>query len=86
MQANFRQFYLCRMPLAATQVNLHATGGHSGAICMQLVSSCMHFLPALAARTMQSRQFFESTLLEQLFELKNEDAIKKFENLGDTSP
>jgi hypothetical protein len=46
----------------------------------------MHFLPALAARTIQSRQFFESTLLEQLFELKNEDAIKKSENLGDTSP
>jgi hypothetical protein len=46
----------------------------------------MHFLPALAARTMQSRYFFESTLLEQLFELKNEGAIKKSENLGDTSP
>ncbi len=32
----------------------------------------------------QSRQFFASTLQEQLFELKNEDAIKKSENLRDT--
>jgi hypothetical protein len=29
----------------------------------------------LAARTVQSRQFFESTLPEQLFELKNEETI-----------
>jgi hypothetical protein len=29
----------------------------------------------LAASCMQSRQFFASTLREQLFELKNEDAI-----------
>jgi hypothetical protein len=28
---------------------------------------------------MQSRQFFPSTLPEQLFKLKNEDAIKKYE-------
>jgi hypothetical protein len=32
---------------------------------------------------MQSRQFFASTLREQLFELKNEDAIKKSENQRD---
>jgi hypothetical protein len=53
--------------------NLHATGGHSGTIYMRL-----------AASRMQSRQFFASTLREQLFELKNEDAIKKSENLRDT--
>jgi hypothetical protein len=31
----------------------------------------------LAASTVQSRQFFESTLPEELFELKNEETIKK---------
>jgi hypothetical protein len=31
----------------------------------------------------QSRQFYASTLPEQLFELKIEDAIKKSENLWD---
>jgi hypothetical protein len=31
----------------------------------------------LAASTVQSRQFFESTLPGQLFELKNEETIKK---------
>jgi hypothetical protein len=51
--------------------NLHATGGHP--IYMRL-----------AASRMQSRQFFASTLREQLFELKNEEAIKKSENLRDT--
>ncbi len=30
--------------------------------------------------------FFASTLREQLFELKNEEAIKKSENLSDTCP
>jgi hypothetical protein len=44
----------------------------------------MQKLHALAASCMQSRQFFESTLGEKLFELKNEDAIKKSENLRDT--
>jgi hypothetical protein len=34
----------------------------------------------------QSRQFFASTLQEKLFEFKNEDAIKKLENLPDTLP
>jgi hypothetical protein len=41
-------------------------------------------LHALAASCVQSRQFFASTLREQLFELKNEDSIKKSENLRDT--
>ncbi len=36
----------------------------------------MQTLHALAASCMQSRQFFASMLQEQLFELKNEDAIK----------
>jgi hypothetical protein len=57
--------------------NLYATGGHSGTIYMQT-------LHALAASCVQSRQFFASTLREQLLELKNEDAIKKSENLRDT--
>jgi hypothetical protein len=55
---------------------LLATGGHAGTICMQLAAtreqflaaSSMRFLNALAARTVQSPQFFESTLPEQLFE------------------
>jgi hypothetical protein len=76
---------------------LHATGGQVGTICMRLhdghldticlrlAASRMHFLHPLAASTLQSRQFFESTLPEQLFELKNEGAIKKSGNLPDTS-
>jgi hypothetical protein len=51
---------------------------------MRLAASCMQILHALAASCMQSRQFFPSTLPEQLFKLKNEDAIKKYENLRDT--
>ncbi len=43
-------------------------------------------LHALAASYMQSRQFFASTLRERLFEFKNEDAIKKSENLRITCP
>ncbi len=35
----------------------------------------------LAASIVQSRQFFESTLPEELFELKNEETFKKSENL-----
>jgi hypothetical protein len=45
-----------------------------------------HILHALAASCVQSRQFFARTLREQLFELKNEDAIKKSENLHDKCP
>jgi hypothetical protein len=63
---------------------LHATGGHSGTIYVRLAASRMQALHALAASCVQSRQFFASTLREQLFELKNEDAIKKSENLRDT--
>jgi hypothetical protein len=44
----------------------------------------MQILHELAASTVQSRQFFASTLQEQLFESQNEDAIKKSENLSDT--
>jgi hypothetical protein len=46
--------------------NLYATGGHSGTIHMQLL---LHAKPPV----------FASTLPEQLFESKNEDAIKKSE-------
>jgi hypothetical protein len=72
--------------------NLHATGGQSGTIYMQLAAtrvqlimrlaaSRLQTLHALAASCVQSRQFFASMLREQLFKLKNEDAIKKSENL-----
>jgi hypothetical protein len=37
----------------------------------------------LAASTVQSCKFFESTLPEELFELKNEETLKKSENLRD---
>jgi hypothetical protein len=63
---------------------LHVTGGHSGTICMQLAATRVQFLHTLAARTVQSRQFFwkyAATLPEQVFELKNEETIKKSENL-----
>jgi hypothetical protein len=43
-------------------------------------------LHALAASCVKSHQFFASTLREQLFELENEDAIKKSANLRDTCP
>jgi hypothetical protein len=42
---------------------------------MRLVASRIEFLHALAASCMDSSQIFASTLREQLFELKNEDAI-----------
>ncbi len=65
--------------LRSILVALHATGGHASTICchletiwMRLIASCMQFLPV-----------FESTLLEQLFELKNEETTKKSENLCD---
>jgi hypothetical protein len=51
---------------------------------MRLATSRMQTLHALAANCMQSHQFFASMLREQLFELKNEDAIKKSENLHGT--
>jgi hypothetical protein len=55
---------------------VRAAGGHSGTIYMRLATSHMQTLHALAASCVQCRQFFASTLREQLFELKNEDAIK----------
>jgi heme exporter protein D len=64
-----------------------ATGGYSDTIYMQLAASRMQTLHALAASCVQSRQFFQffaSTLREQLFKLKNEDTLKKSENLRDT--
>ncbi len=63
--------------------NLYATGGHSGTICMRLAAGRIQTLHVLAASCVQS-QCFTSMLREQLFELKNEDAIKKSENLRDT--
>ncbi len=75
------QFACAWQPLG---YNLYATGGHSSTIYVRLASSRMQTLHALAASYVQSRQFFASTLGEQLFELKNEDAIKKSENLRDT--
>jgi hypothetical protein len=66
------------------EYNLHATGGHSGTIYMPVAPSCMQILHEIAASCVQSRQFFASMLVEKLFELKNEDAITKSENLHDT--
>jgi hypothetical protein len=51
---------------------------------MDDIATRKQILHALSASCMQSRQFFASTLREQLFELKNEDAIKKSENLRNT--
>jgi hypothetical protein len=51
---------------------------------MRLAVSRMQTLHVLVASCLQILQFFASTLREQLFELKNEDAIKKSENLRDT--
>jgi hypothetical protein len=48
--------------------NLHATGGHSGTNYMRQAASCKQILHALAASCLQSRQFFKSTVREQLFE------------------
>jgi hypothetical protein len=67
----------------ALEYNLYVTGGHSGTIYMQLAASRMQTLHALAASCVQSLQFFASTLRDQLFELKNEDAINNSENLRD---
>jgi hypothetical protein len=64
--------------------NLHSTGGHSVTIYMRLTTSSMQTVHALAASCVQAASCFASTLREQLFELKNEDAVKKFENLRNT--
>ncbi len=66
--------------------NLHATGGHSGTLYMRLAAATrMQTLHALAASCIRSCQFYASRLQKQLLELKNEDAIKKSENLRDTN-
>jgi hypothetical protein len=75
------------MRLAATRVQfacywrplgytLYVTGGHSGTIYMRLAASRMQILHALAASCVLSRQFFASTLGEQLFELKIKMPLK----------
>jgi hypothetical protein len=51
---------------------------------LRLAASRMLFLHAQAATAVQNRQFFASTLREQLFEVKNEQTIKKSENLRGT--
>jgi hypothetical protein len=51
---------------------------------MGLAASRMQSFHAPADSCVQSRQFFASMLREQLFELKNKDAIKKSENLRNT--
>jgi hypothetical protein len=52
---------------------------------MRLAASQMLFLHATGGQLRAKRPFFESTLPEQLFELKNEETIKKSENLRDIS-
>jgi hypothetical protein len=71
---------------------LLATGGHAGTICMRLAATQVQKIYGtgcqshanFAASTVQSRQFFASTLQEQLYKIENEDAIKKSENPRDT--
>ncbi len=53
---------------------------------MDDIATRKQILHAVAASCEQSCQFFASTLREQLFELKNEDAMKKSEKLCDTCP
>jgi hypothetical protein len=55
---------------------------------MRLAASRKQILHALAASTVQSHQFFASTLPEQLFKFKKKmkTGIKKSENLRDTCP
>ncbi len=72
-----------RMQIRLILFMLHSTGGHAGTICivtgghlgtiyeyMRLAASRMQTLHVLAASCVESRQFFASTLREQLFELK----------------
>ncbi len=58
--------------------NFHATGGHLDTIYIRLAATPVQFIQFIGG------QFFASTRRGQLFELKNEDAIKKSENLRDT--
>jgi hypothetical protein len=55
------------MRLAATRVQFTCVWRPLGTIWMRLPASRKHFLHTLAASCVQSRQFFESTLREQLF-------------------
>jgi hypothetical protein len=50
-------------------------------VCMRLAASCVQSRQLRAKPPVACKQ---STVREQLFELKNEDAIKKSENLRDT--
>jgi hypothetical protein len=63
----FRRFYSCCMRLAATRVQFACAGGHLGTICMRMAAIRKHFLHALEASCVQSRQFFESTLRDSSF-------------------
>jgi hypothetical protein len=53
---------------------------------MEEIATRKQILHVLAASCVQSRQFLASTLREQLFDLKNEDYIKKSENLRHICP
>ncbi len=75
--SKFPAIFSCCMRLAAAQVH------HSGTIYMRLATSHMQILHALAASTVQSRQVFEARC-ENNYLKKNEDVIKKSENLRDT--
>ncbi len=55
--------------------NLPLTGGHSGTICMRLAARRVHFLLALAASTLQTRQFLKARSQNNWLNKKNEDAI-----------
>jgi hypothetical protein len=62
------------------------TGGF--AMCWQLARAKIvcDWRPVAYKLNPSGRQFIASTLREQLFQLKNEDAIKKSKNLRDTCP
>ncbi len=53
---------------------------------MEDIATRKQILHVQAAISVQSLLFFASTLQDQIFELKNEDAIKKSEKLHDTCP
>ncbi len=73
------------MKISFDFIVLHATGGHAGTVCMRLAATRVLFIcdwPPVTCKfcmrqrtVVQSRQFFASTLREQLFELQNEGAI-----------
>jgi hypothetical protein len=73
---------------------LHATGGHTVQFAcdwrplgynIYVTGRQSHAKIACASGQLHAKPpVFETTLGEKLFELKNEDAIKKSENLRDT--